>query len=280
MVTTTIDANGMTFTADLGGAPSGQLVLMLHGFPQTRHTWRRELCHLAAHGYRVCAYDQRGYSPGARPQGIEAYAVGLLVDDVLRVADALGYEHFHLVGHDWGGGVAWTTALLNPDRISSLSVISRPHPRAFGRALKDDPEQGERSSHHKNNRKKEVTAEALANNAQRLREGFERAGVPEADAAVYLETLNDYETLDAAINWYRALSLSEDLFKSVGSLERPTLYVWGNQDGSVGRYAAELTGQYVDAPYQFVELDGVGHFVTDQVPEVFPKLLLDHIRAH
>ena len=280
VVTTTINANNMQFTADLGGNSAGELVLMLHGFPQTRYTWRHELAHLARHGYRVCAYDQRGYSPGARPEGVESYAVNLLVDDVLAVVDALGYEKFHLVGHDWGGGVAWTTALLNEERIASLAIISRPHPRAFGRALKEDPEQPQRSSHHKNNRKKEVTKQALENDAQRLRESFRRAGVPDADAAVYLETLNNYEALDAAINWYRALGLSESLYKTVGQLKRPTLYVWGNADGSVGRYAAELTEQYVDAPYKFVELDGIGHFVTDQVPEVFPPLLLDHVRAN
>ena len=205
VVPTTIEANDMSFTADLGGDPSGELVTMLHGFPQTRYTWRHEMQHLASHGYRVCAYDQRGYSPGARPEGIEAYAINLLVEDVLSIVDKLGYERFHLVGHDWGGGVAWTTALLNQDRISSLAIISRPHPRAFGRSLKEDPEQSQRSSHHKNNRKSEVTNRMLADDAQRLREGFTRSGVSDADADAYLETLNNYETLDAATNWYRAL---------------------------------------------------------------------------
>lgn len=280
VATTTITANDMTFVADVGGDATGELVIMLHGFPQTRYTWRRETRHLAAHGYRVCAYDQRGYSPGARPPGIEAYALNLLVEDVLSVADVLGHDQFHLVGHDWGGGVAWMTALLNQQRISSLSIISRPHPRAFGRALKEDPEQAQRSRHHKSHRKSEATDQMLAKDAQRLREGFKQSGVPEADAAVYLETLNDCDTLDAAINWYRALGLSKELFTGVGELNIPTLYVWGNRDGAVGRYAAELTAQYVDAPFRFVELDGVGHFVTDQVPDVFPPLLLDHLRAH
>ena len=82
VVTTTIEANDMSFTADLGGDPSDELVIMLHGFPQTRYTWRHEMQHLASHGYRVCAYDQRGYSPGARPEGIEAYAINLLVEEV------------------------------------------------------------------------------------------------------------------------------------------------------------------------------------------------------
>ncbi|MEM9621845.1 MAG: alpha/beta hydrolase, partial [Pseudomonadota bacterium] len=141
VTTMLIQANGMQFVADVGGPATGELVVMLHGFPQTRYTWRRELSHLAAHGYRVCAYDQRGYSPGARPEGIDPYAVEFLVNDVLAVVETLGYEKFHLVGHDWGGGVAWATALLNEVRVLSLSIISRPHPRAFGRALKEDPEQ-------------------------------------------------------------------------------------------------------------------------------------------
>ncbi len=276
--TVTIEANGMSFTADLGGDPQGELVVMLHGFPQTRYTWRSELALLADNGYKVCAYDQRGYSPGARPQRIEAYAVNHLVEDALGVVDALGHERFHLVGHDWGGGVAWMTALLNEERVSSLAIISRPHPAAFRRALDENAEQRRRSGHHQRNRERGATARILANDAQRLREGLARSGVPKADGDAYLETLNDYATFDAALNWYRALDLSEEFFAKVENFHRPTLYVWGNQDVSVGRYAAELTAQYVDAPYKFVELEGVGHFVTDQVPGAFPPLLLEHIR--
>ena len=95
------------FTADTDGPETGELVLFLHGFPQTRYTWRHEAKHLAGAGYRAVAFDQRGYSRGARFQEINDYRLENLVQDVLDVADALGQERFHLVGHDWGGQVGW-----------------------------------------------------------------------------------------------------------------------------------------------------------------------------
>src|SRR5512147_2265711 len=98
--TVSLAANGLAFSADVAGPRGGDVVLLLHGFPQTRHTWRAELRALAAAGYRACAPDQRGYSPGARPEGIDAYRTELLVADVLAIAGALGADRFHLVGHD------------------------------------------------------------------------------------------------------------------------------------------------------------------------------------
>ncbi|MEM8766949.1 MAG: alpha/beta hydrolase [Pseudomonadota bacterium] len=272
-----IEARGMRFTADIAGPERGELVVMLHGFPQTRHTWRHEIPVLAKAGYRVCAPDQRGYSAGARPQAVEDYVLANLVDDVLGIAAALGHEQFHLVGHDWGGGVAWTTAALNQDAVTTLAVISRPHPRAFARALEEDPEQSRKSSHHRTNRRSEATDEMLANG--QLAQGLLNAGVPPQAVDTYVGTLGDRAALDAAINWYRALGVSSGLKGKVGSVGMPTLYVWGNADGSVGRHAAEATADFVEGPYRFVELTDVGHFVTDQVPQVFPPLLLDHLSS-
>ena len=162
-------AGEWAFTADVSGPPDGDLVLLLHGFPQTRHAWRAEMRSLAGAGFRACAPDQRGYSPGARPVDIDAYRVELLVADVLAIADALGRERFHLVGHDWGGQLAWVTAAMHPDRVRTLSVISRPHPAAFAAAMRSDPEQSGRSGHHRSFLRPEATDELLADDAARLR---------------------------------------------------------------------------------------------------------------
>src|SRR5712692_11642404 len=108
------------FTADAAGPPDGPLVLLLHGYPQTRHTWRHQVPLLGAAGYRAVAPDQRGYSPGVRPDpaDLTAYGIDRLVSDVLDLADASGSgtTPFHLVGHDWGGQVAWFVASQHPDR--------------------------------------------------------------------------------------------------------------------------------------------------------------------
>jgi len=280
LATTTVRANGLDFTATVDGPQDGDLVVLLHGFPQTRYTWRAEIPALADAGFRACAPDQRGYSPGARPDGIEAYRLDNLVGDVLAIADALGAERFHLVGHDWGGQVAWTTAALHPARVRTLSVISRPHPAAFVAAMKNDDAQSGRSGHHRSFQRAEATDELLADDAAWLRRAYERSAVPEGDAAAYLRVLHDRDTLDAAINWYRAGGLSGIKAAETPAVVRPTLYAWGNEDATVGRLAAETTGDFVDAPYSFVELPGLGHFVTDQDPAAFAPLLMQHLDAH
>lgn len=272
-----VAANDLVFTASSAGSPGDELVLFLHGFPQTRYTWRAELPAVAAAGFRGLAPDQRGYSPGARPAGIDAYRVENLVSDALAIADAADAERFHLVGHDWGGQLAWLTAALHPDRVESLAVISRPHPKAFISSLADDPEQASRSGHHRSFLRPEATDELLADDAARLRRLLARSGVPPVDAKAYLDVLAERAALDAAINWYRTGRGSALRAPVIPAVTVPTLYVWGTADGSVGRIAAEATAAHVDGPYRFEPVPDIGHFVTDEAPDVFPPLLLEHL---
>lgn len=263
--TTEIATAAGRFTADVAGPAGGPLVVLLHGFPQTRHTWRDVLVDLAADGFRAVAVDQRGYSPGVRPPSVEDYATNRLVADVLDVATALGAERFHVVGHDWGGQVAWLTASHHPGRVSALTVLSRPHPAAFARSFALDPEQATRSQHHRN-MGPEMTDRWHAEGSARLRTVLERAGVPAADSDAYLSVLGDRAALDAAMNWYRAAATSGGL-RAVDTpdVTVPVCYVWGTEDQSVGRRAAELTADHVTGPYTFVEVAGAGHFLTDDV---------------
>lgn len=271
-----IDANGMTFTARTAG-DSGELVMFLHGFPQSSWTWRAEIEAVANAGFRACAPDQRGYSPGARPDSIDAYRIERLVSDVLAIADALQAPQFHLVGHDWGGHLAWVTAALHPERVRTLAVISRPHPGAFIKAMQADAAQSSRSGHHRSFQRPEATDELLANDAHGLRNVFD--GLPDEAAEGYLEVLGHRDALDAAINWYRAAGNSSIRPADVPSVSMPTLYVWGSADSTVGRAAAELTAEFVDGTFEFVAIPDVGHFVTDQVPGMFARHLLKHLTA-
>ena len=293
--TKTIKANGLSFTASVGtggtnlAAPdrADELVLFLHGFPHTRHTWRAELSALDTLGYRVAAFDQRGYSSGARPDGVEAYQIENLMADAFAIvetttanAGTINGQKFHLVGHDWGGQLGWFIAALFPERIRSLSVISRPHPAAFMQALEADPDQAGRSKHHRSFQRLAATAEYLANAAALLRTMLADWGATPADIKAYLHTLGDHQTLDAAINWYRAMGQSMPQPDDVPTVTVPTLYVWGNQDTSVGRVAAEGTAKFVSGSYRFVEIPGGSHCITDQSPGLFVDLLLEHIRSN
>src|SRR5687768_17375285 len=124
--------SGLTFTADVAGPTGGPLVLLLHGFPESRHSWRAALPELAKAGYRAVAPDQRGYSAGARPDpaDLSNYAFDRLIGDAIEIVAAAGHadQRFHLVGHDWGGQVSWGVAGRHPERLASLTILSRPHP--------------------------------------------------------------------------------------------------------------------------------------------------------
>ena len=166
-----IPVGDMVFDALAAGPEDGELVLLLHGFPQSSYSYRTQLPVLAAQGFRAVAPDQRGYSAGARPTEVSAYAMGNLVGDVLGMATALGAERFHLVGHDWGGAVAWVVGSAVPGRVRSLVVLSTPHVSAFGRALAEaDGEQARASSYFASFRAEGSERRFLENDAAEFKE--------------------------------------------------------------------------------------------------------------
>ncbi len=272
-----------SFTASIAGPASGPLVLLLHGYPQTRHTWRHQVPALGAAGYRAVAPDQRGYSPGVRPdpaRGLEAYGIDRLVRDVLDLADAAGVPDrpFHLVGHDWGGHVGWVTAHRHPGRVRSLAILSRPHPAAFRRAFKANAdEQQHRSRHHRIFHDPATGPRLLEDGARRLRSRLADQGVPETAIAEYVSVLGEPAALEAALAWYRAAGSLTTV--EVGPIAAPTLYVWGDRDATVGPSAARWTADFVTGPFRFEVMPGVGHFVTDEAPEATTRLLLSHLDA-
>ena len=271
------------FTADTAGPTGGELVLLLHGYPQSRHAWRHQIPALGAAGYRAVAPDQRGYSPGVRPdpaRDLAAYGIDRLVQDVLDLADAAGStgRPFHLVGHDWGGHVAWVTAHRHPSRLRSLTVLSRPHPTAFRRAFKENADdQQHRSRHHRIFHDPTTGPRLLEDGARRLRSRLADQGVSETSIAEYVSVLGEPAALEAALGWYRAAGSLTQV--EVGPVTVPTLYVWGDRDATVGPSAARFTADFVTGPFRFEVLPGVGHFVTDEAPEAATRLLLSHLAA-
>jgi pimeloyl-ACP methyl ester carboxylesterase len=272
---------GLTFDALAAGATDAPLVLLLHGFAESMHTWRAQVAALAAAGYRAVAPSQRGYSPRARPDTRDTtnYHIDRLMDDAMAIAAACGYgdSRFHLVGHDWGGSIAWSLADRFPQRLKSLMVLSRPHPNAFNRALQmPDGDQAHRSRHHKAFLEPDAADVVLADNCKWLRERLAAAGVPAAAIEQHLGVLGNKAAMEAALAWYRARGAIRG---PLGIIEVPTLYIWGDADDTVGRIAADGTRDFVSAPYRFEVLPGVGHFASDQAPERVNELLLQHLAA-
>jgi pimeloyl-ACP methyl ester carboxylesterase len=274
--------SGLAFTADVAGPAGGDLVLMLHGFPESRHSWRGALPGLAAAGYRAVAPDQRGYSPGARPDPakLENYAYEKMIADAIEIAAAAGYagKRFHLVGHDWGGQVSWGVAGMHPGRLASLTILSRPHPQSFRRALQmPDGEQKHRSRHHRKFLEPETGGMLLDDDARRLRRNLSSQGVPDAAIEEHLGVLGNPAALEGALAWYRA---NVGLVADLGEIKVPTLYIWGDADATVGPAAAHGTRDFVSAAYAMEVLPGVGHFVMDQAPTRATELLLAHLERH
>lgn len=269
-----LTVNGMRFDALAAGPPEGELVLCLHGFPEFADAWVPVMRRVAAAKYRVVAIDQRGYSPGARPQGVEQYALAYLTSDVLGFADALGAREFHLVGHDWGGIVAWTIGAEHPERLRSLCVLATPHPDALRAALKRNWDQKRRSWYVKLFRLPAPIAERMimAFGARPLRDAYKRK-VPAAQVTLNIRRLREPGALTAALNWYRAL----DLGGRTGTVVAPTVFVWGSRDQALGRTAAEATGQYVSGAYRFEVLAEASHWLLSEMVEPVSEVLIDSL---
>ncbi|MER7081289.1 alpha/beta fold hydrolase [Saccharopolyspora kobensis] len=264
------------FDALTAGPQDGRPVLLLHGFPEAAVEWSEQLAVLGGAECFAVAPDQRGYSPGVRPQQVSDYRMTELVDDVLAIAEHFGWDRFDLVGHDWGAVVAWTTAAAHPERIRTLTAVSIPHPDPFNAALREDEDQATRSAYIQEFRSSTAEKALLADNAKKLRRIY-YPGVPEHHVDDYVQRLTEPGALTAALNWYRAARYNS---REIGPVEVPTLFAWSTEDVAVGSTAALATADHVTGPYRFEMLEDVSHWIPEEAPDTFTRLLLQHLLAH
>jgi len=277
---------GLTFDVTVSGPEGGTPVVLLHGFPEDATSWDLVVPLLHAAGCRTYRPDQRGYSPGASPRAVSAYRMSHLVVDVIALLDATSLEKVHLVGHDWGGAVAWAVAGLHPERVQSLTVCSTPHPEALSWACVHG-------------------SQALASwymvvfavpflpeivLAGRLDKSFVTADLPRDAAAHYADRFATRDEVRGPLNWYRAEGLvpagGRLLRAALGGPPMPTIspssvrttFVWGARDVALKRLAAERTAQYVTGSYRFVELDA-GHWLPELNAEQVAEAILDTVGA-
>jgi pimeloyl-ACP methyl ester carboxylesterase len=272
-----VNLNGLQFSTLSEGPPDGDAVVLLHGFPQFADTWTNLMHMLAAAGFRALAFDQRGYSAAARPLEVDEYDVVHLTSDVLAFADQAHALRFHLVGHDWGGFLAWKLAAEHPGRVGSLCVLSTPHVDAFLNAAKTDVEQQEKSRYiHFFKMPGGMAESALLGDRARLLRGVYQDKVAEEQIDANIRRFSEPGALTAAINWYRAL----DLEMRISNIVVPTLFVWGDRDLACGKQAAIATAQYMKASYRFESLAGYSHWLLDEAPDQIAGLILSHIKSH
>lgn len=274
-----------TFEFVQAGSHDGVPALLLHGFPGSLASWHPLLPLLAQAGMQPIAVNQRGYSPGARPPGVDDYGIEHLVDDVLKILNTIGWDRVHLIGHDWGAVVAWFVAAQHPHRLHSLTALSIPHPRAFGHALTNDPAQREGSAYIdllcQPGKAEDVL---LADGARRLQAMFEfEPPVPQHLVEAHLDVLSERSALTAALNWYRAPghhgSVSgtralAGLGSQLSPVPVPTTYIWGAKDAAMRRVGAERCADFVTGDYRFVELADIGHWIPEQAPRTIAQEVL------
>ncbi|AHH97138.1 alpha/beta hydrolase [Kutzneria viridogrisea] len=265
-----------TFDALACGEQDGRAVLLLHGFPEAAAEWEFQLRALGGGGCRAVAPDQRGYSPGVRPEHVTDYQVSELVGDVAAIADELGWQRFDLVGHDWGAIVAWATAAALPERVRSLTAVSVPHPVAFTTARAEDEDQAERSRYISVFRQTGAAERRLLEDDARALRGIYQWKVPEERVEDYVRRFSEPGALTAALNWYRAM----DLMPEVAPVSVPTLFVWSTEDAAIGSAGALATEKHVTGPYRFEIMDEVSHWIPEEAPEQLTRMIMEHLLAH
>ncbi|GAB6898879.1 alpha/beta fold hydrolase [Kineosporia succinea] len=264
-----ISLGGLTFDVDVEGEAGGPAVLLLHGFPHSRHSWAGVAPILHEAGLRTVAPDQRGYSDGARPGRVADYALPLLAGDALGLLDALGIGSAHVVGHDWGAAVAWYLGARHPRRVRSLVALAIPHLDAYQHAFQVDEEQRAGSKYVEMLMAPDSARDFLADDAAGLRAWFAQAGegvLTPAQVDGYVRKHAQPGVLDAALNWYRANNLVGEPF-GFGPVTVPTTFVWSPSDTAVSKLSVEETPQHVTGPYRLVPLPETSHWQPQQAPE-------------
>ena len=260
----------------------GPLVLLLHGFPDFWYGWRRQIPALAAAGFRVVAPDLRGYAQSDKPRGVRSYGLRTLVGDVASLVTRLGEDRAHVVGHDWGAGLAWSFAMTHPQRLARLAVLNGPHPAALLRGLRS-PEQLAKSWYMFVFQLPWLPEWMLRRDdfgllARTIRDEPTRAGaVTDDDVARYREAWSRPGALTAMIAWYRAMFLPGSRV-AMRPIEGPVLSIWGDADPHLGPALATPSRKLV--PGAHVEMiPGASHWVQHDAPERVNEALVAFLRA-
>jgi pimeloyl-ACP methyl ester carboxylesterase len=274
-------STGITLNVQVCGSNSHEPIVLLHGFPESHRTWRAVAPALAK-DYYVVAPDQRGFGASDKPAGVENYRTDRIVDDLIALADALDLETFTLVGHDWGGAVAWLAALRHPERIKRLVIVNAPHPWIFQKSLLDDPAQRAASQYITAFRNPAMEAGIAAMGwesfyAKTFGSHADLSLVPAEEKAAYLRDWAEPGALTAMLNWYRA---SDILVPAPGEtvapplwtelpfphLKMPVLVIWGLRDRALLPVQLEGLHEVID-DLRIVTVAEAGHFIPWEDPE-------------
>lgn len=270
-----VKANGLRFRTLVDGPPSGEMFILLHGFPEGAESWTRQLDTLSKAGHLAVAPDLRGYGMTDAPEGVDNYAIGRLVEDVAAIIKAFGRSEAHVAGHDWGAIVSWFFAARHPEMTRTLTALSVGHPAALAEAVADDEDQRQRSRYIvlflQEGKAEDVLA---ADGMSRLRAMFalppNPGSVPPNVVEHFARSLSRPGRLTAALNYYRANFSDSRSWRALAQgvkVTAPTVLLWGDQDPALGRHGVEGTARHVEGPYRLEVLEGAGHWLQFERPD-------------
>ena len=274
-----IETNGIKLHVVQAGPQSGVPVVLLHGFPEFWYGWRKQIPALAEAGCRVIVPDQRGYNLSDKPKGLKNYSLDVLVEDIIGLIDALEYEKVNLVGHDWGGIVAWRLADKYPERLHRLSIMNAPHPVVMRKTLLRSFDQLRRSLYVFLFQLPWIPEAGMKRDNWRGAESALRGSgkihtFTNEDIAKYKEAWSQPDAMTSMINWYRAAVRHWGWVSNEIRIKVPTLMMWGMKDFALSHRMARPSMDYVDEgnlilfpeATHWVHLDAaeeVNHYLTD-----------------
>lgn len=276
-----ITTNGLNLHVVMAGPKKGVPVLLLHGFPEFWYGWRAQMPALAKAGYRVIVPDQRGYNLSDKPKGVSAYRVDTLVQDIVGLADALGYKQINLVGHDWGAVVAWAFALWHPQRLRKLGILNVPHPAVMLRFLGRDPEQLRRSWYIFFFQLPWLPEYFLRQQdwrgAVRALRGSGRIHTfTNEDIAEYKKAWSQPGAITGMLNWYRAAVRHRPKLPDDLQVKVPTLMMWGMHDVALSHRMARPSLDYC-ADGKLIFFEDASHWVQHDEGELVSQYLLEFL---
>jgi len=275
----TLQTNGVRLHVATAGEENAPLVILLHGFPEFWYGWRHQIDALAAAGFRVFAPDQRGYNLSEKPAGIPPYNIDQLAADVVGLIDAAGREKCFLVGHDWGGAVAWWTANKYPDRIEKLAILNTPHHRVFAEQVRTKPAQMLKSAYMRF-----LNLPWLPERVLRwgnfwllgalIQRTAQRGTFSDADIQLYREAWAQPGALVAMLAWYRAMFQTSPLRPPSWQIEMPVLLIWGKRDLFLRWQMAQPSMALCPQGRDVVFVDDATHWIAGDAPtEVNQQLI-------
>jgi epoxide hydrolase 4 len=279
---TYLQTNGVRLHVVQTGPQSGPLVILLHGFPEFWYGWRHQIDALAAVGYRVWAPDQRGYNLSDKPPGVAAYNVDQLAQDVVGLIDAAGVEKAYLIGHDWGAGVTWWTAIRYPQRLHKLAILNVPHPAVVQTMLSRSLTQLHKSWYIFFFQlpwlpERSLAANNFANMIGGLQGSSNRGSFTDADLELYRAAWGQPGALTGMLNWYRAFLRQRPTPVRDLRIHLPTLMIWGVNDVALGRDLAQPSIEQCDQG-RLVLLEEATHWVQHDAPARVTELLVEHLQ--